>query len=163
RARRAPRAPCAARRVVGEGHRLPPAGRAEVRSALGASGGRGLLRAGLDALQHLPGNRATRELAIDLRLELRPSLFSLGRVESAIDHLNTAAALAQELDDPRRVGATSGAVSACLWWTGSYERAVAAGERARTIAEQCDDFGLRIVANSRLGYAHSDLGHYQRA
>ncbi len=88
----------------------------------------------LAALGRLPPNRANRELAVDLRIELRPSLFWLGRVESAVDHLNAAASLAAELDDPRRVGRVSAALSGCLWWTGRYDAAVAEGQRARTIA-----------------------------
>jgi predicted ATPase len=57
----------------------------------------------LDALQHLPENRATLEQAIDLLFGLRNALHPLGEHERILDHLHTAKRLAETLDDRHRL------------------------------------------------------------
>src|SRR4030095_7746539 len=54
----------------------------------------------LGALQHLPESRATRQQAIDLRLDLRTAFFALGAHERMRDTLREAEALAETLEDP---------------------------------------------------------------
>ena len=46
----------------------------------------------------------TLELGVDLRLELRPSLLTLGEQERIVEHLSQAESLAEELGDKRRIG-----------------------------------------------------------
>src|SRR5262249_28493825 len=58
----------------------------------------------LAALGHRPETRDTLEQAIDLRLDLRPSLYALGQVSKMVDHLREAEGLATKLNDPRRLG-----------------------------------------------------------
>ena len=72
RARRAAGPPRRPGRGVGEGGRLPPAGRAQGGRALGATGRRSSwFEQALARLEHLPESPRTLEQAIDLRLELR--------------------------------------------------------------------------------------------
>jgi class 3 adenylate cyclase/DNA-binding IscR family transcriptional regulator len=54
---------------------------------------------GLEALRRLPESRETLELAIDLRLDLRPSLLILGEQERIFEHLSEAESLAEKLGD----------------------------------------------------------------
>ena len=61
------------------------------------------LEQALEALAHLPEDRARLEQAIDLRLDLRNSLHPLGDPERILALLREAEALARTLDDPRRL------------------------------------------------------------
>jgi len=61
------------------------------------------LEQALEALQHLPQSRETTEQAIDIRLELRDSLFHLREMERIIHHLREAETLAEALGDQRRL------------------------------------------------------------
>src|SRR5919204_2197822 len=57
----------------------------------------------LVALQHLPEHRDTYEQAIDLRFDLRTSLFHLGDFASIFEHLHEAETLAAALGDQERL------------------------------------------------------------
>ena len=61
----------------------------------------------LSALPHLPETRDTREQAIDLRLALRSALRPSGDSGRILAYLREAEALAEALDDPRRLGQVS--------------------------------------------------------
>jgi len=117
----------------------------------------------LGALQHLPETRATREQAIDLRLDLRTVLFALGEFERMFDTLREAETLAEALDDQGRLGWVSVAMSHSFWLRGDQERAIASSQRALALAEALRDSGLRIMATFNLGRAYHDLGDYHRA
>ena len=54
-------------------------------------------------LKHLPQNREALELAVDLRLEMRPWLRMLGEQERVIEQFSAAESLAEELGDKRRL------------------------------------------------------------
>jgi hypothetical protein len=58
----------------------------------------------LVALQHLPEARETLEQAIDLRFDLRTSLFPLGELDRLVACLNEAQTFAETLGDQRRLG-----------------------------------------------------------
>jgi len=58
----------------------------------------------LAALQHLPETRETLEQAIDLRFDVRNSLYPLGELERIVGYLREAERLAKTLDDQRRLG-----------------------------------------------------------
>ncbi|HET9534264.1 MAG TPA: adenylate/guanylate cyclase domain-containing protein [Mesorhizobium sp.] len=59
----------------------------------------------LMALEYLPETRERLEQAIDLRFDLRTSLFPLGELERIFGCLREAEGLARTLDDQRRLGA----------------------------------------------------------
>ena len=68
----------------------------------------GYFEQALSALPHLPEQRDTREQAIDLRLALRSALRPSSDFGRILAYLREAEALAEALDDPRRLGQVSG-------------------------------------------------------
>jgi len=117
----------------------------------------------LEVLRHLPLNRAMRELGVDLRLELRPSLLTLGEQERIVEHLSQAESLAEELGDKWRIGRVLADMSAYFSREGEPERAVNAGERALAVATETGDFAFQVIAQDRLGRAYYSLGDFRRS
>ena len=117
----------------------------------------------LAALRHLPESRDTMEQTIDLRIDLRSSLFPLREFGRIIDHLREAEILAKTIGDQRRLGVVSVFTTAHFWVTGDQDSAVEFGHRALTIAEDLGDLALRVEANYRLGQVYHALGNYPRA
>ena len=93
---------------------------------------------------HLPESRDTREQAIDLRLDLRNALFALGELGRILDHLREAEALAEALDDQRRLGRVAAYLSDYFRDMGDHDRAVASGQRALAIATALGDVALQV-------------------
>ena len=117
----------------------------------------------LEAVRHLAESRQTIEQRIDLLLELRNSLFSLGEFRRVFDELCEAQVLAERIGDQRRLGWISAFMTHHFWTSSDPENAVQSGQRARAAAVACGDFALRVVANCRLGQAYQSLGDYPRA
>ena len=101
----------------------------------------------LVALQHLPETREMREQAIDLRFDLRTSLFPLGELERLIGYLREAEGLARTLDDQRRLGWVSIYMGHLLWSTGHSTDALTFVQSAQAIAQTLQDFRLQVGAN----------------
>jgi class 3 adenylate cyclase/tetratricopeptide (TPR) repeat protein len=117
----------------------------------------------LAVLRHLPLNRVTQELGVDLRLELRPSLLTLGEQERIVEHLSQAESLAEELGDKWRIGRVLADMSAYFSREGEPERAVNAGERALAVATEMGDFAFQVITQDRLGRAYYSLGDFRRS
>jgi len=117
----------------------------------------------LMALEHLPESRETKEQAIDLRLDLRQSLFALTEYGRVLDHLREAESLAITLGDQRRLGFVSILMTIHFWTTGDPERAVEFGQHAFAIAEALGDFALQVGTNWRLGLVYYTMGNYPQA
>jgi tetratricopeptide (TPR) repeat protein len=117
----------------------------------------------LAALQHRPQTRETLEQAIDLRFDLRNSLFPLGEFERIVNCLRDAEGLARTLDDQRRLGQLSVHMCHNLWMTGHPTEALGFGQRALTIAESLEDVPLRVTGSLYLGAACLRTGDYRRA
>ena len=115
------------------------------------------------ALRHLPETRETVEHAIDIRVEMRHSLLSLGDHGQLFEHLRDAATLAAKLGDQRRLGWVSSYMAHHWWYTGHPDLAIDAGRRAITIAANDDDPVLGVLTNFHVGQAHHSLGEYRRA
>ena len=111
------------------------------------------LEQALAALTHLPESRETLELAIDLRFDLRSSLFPLGETEAMLATLREAERLAGALGDPRRLAWLSIYMSQYSWVTGHLTEARKFGEHAGTVAESLGDSSVRAVANYYAGAA----------
>ena len=92
------------------------------------------LEQALAALAHLPTEPATLGQAIDLRLELRGSLYAIGELERMHAYLREAESLAAELDDPRRRGWVSMHLGEYSRQIGNFREASALIERAHEIA-----------------------------
>jgi len=58
----------------------------------------------LDAVAHLPESQRTREMAVDLRLELYVTLLPLDQLRSLLERLREAETLAEALEDRERLG-----------------------------------------------------------
>jgi class 3 adenylate cyclase/tetratricopeptide (TPR) repeat protein len=117
----------------------------------------------LEALGHLPEDRKTLELGVDLRLELRPSLVTLGEQKRIVEHLSRAESLAEELGDKRRIGRVLADMSAYFSREAEHERAVNAGERALAVATEMGDFAFQLITQDRLSRAYWQLGDFRRA
>jgi class 3 adenylate cyclase/tetratricopeptide (TPR) repeat protein len=117
----------------------------------------------LEALTHLPESRERMELAIDLRLDLRPSLLPLAVQERIIEHLTQAESLALALGDKLRLGRVLADMSGYFSREGEHERAVDAGERALAVATEMGDFALQVITQDRLSRAYWQLGDFRRA
>jgi len=116
----------------------------------------------LGVLSYLPQNRETLEMSVDLRLELRPSLLTLGEQERIVEHLSQAESLAEELGDKRRIGRVLADMSAYFSREAEHERAVDAGERALAVATEMEDFALQVITQDRLSRAYWQLGDFRR-
>jgi tetratricopeptide (TPR) repeat protein len=117
----------------------------------------------LSALQHLPERHDIMEQAIDLRLELRSALITLGEVKRVFDYLREAEALAQTLNDRRRLGRAASLLSAQFFFMSDPEQAIISGQRACTLTAALEDFALQIGASIHLGLAYLGAGDYHQA
>jgi class 3 adenylate cyclase/tetratricopeptide (TPR) repeat protein len=117
----------------------------------------------LRALAHLPETRVTREQAVDLRLALRSALRPLGESGRILALLREAEALAEALDDSRRLGQVSRFLTNHFRLMGAYDQAIAAGQRALALAMTGGDDVPHALANQELGYVYRTQGDYRRA
>src|SRR5215510_6196978 len=117
----------------------------------------------LVALQHLPESHDTLEQAIDLRIDLRQSLYPLGEFERLLGYLREAEALATALGDQHRLGWVSAYMTSYFWSTGNLDRAIECGQQALAVAEALADLALQVEANFRLEQAYWALADYGRA
>src|SRR5207248_11526951 len=121
------------------------------------------LEQGLAALHPLPDTREKVERAIDLRLDLRQSLFPLGDISKVLGYLREAEALARTLDDPRRLGWVSAYMSGYHVHIGGHVdevRTLAQGVEA--IAERLGDVPLHIAAQYYLAAGFHLAGDYRQ-
>jgi tetratricopeptide (TPR) repeat protein len=123
----------------------------------------GYFEQALSALPHLPEQRATLEQAIDLRLALRPALFPLGDLGCILAILREAEALAQALDDPRRLAQVSVSLAPYFYIRGAYAQAIAAAQRALALATADGDVVLQALPNLYLGMTYHHQGDYRQA
>jgi class 3 adenylate cyclase/tetratricopeptide (TPR) repeat protein len=117
----------------------------------------------LQALGHLPESREVRELAIDLRVELRHSLMLLGQHRRLLEVLEEARAAAQALGDRRRLASVASLLANGFYLFGEPARAVEAAGEARAIAAALGDPMLEATAVYYLGQACQGLGDYRAA
>jgi DNA-binding winged helix-turn-helix (wHTH) protein/class 3 adenylate cyclase/tetratricopeptide (TPR) repeat protein len=117
----------------------------------------------LGALQHLPESRAMGELAIDLRLAMDEALWRLGDWGRVPASLRDAEALAERLDDQRRLAHVSSEMADGYRILSDYEPALRAGQRALTLAIALGDHALQVEARLQLGLIAYHRGDYGRA
>jgi tetratricopeptide (TPR) repeat protein len=117
----------------------------------------------LTALRHLPETRETIAQGIDLRFDLRDALLALGAYERIFAYLGEAQALAEALDDQRRLGRVSGYLAGHFNTVGQYDRAIASCQHALALATALGDMSLQVSAHQQLGLAYFGLGEYHRA
>jgi tetratricopeptide (TPR) repeat protein len=117
----------------------------------------------LRALARLPQTRDAQEQTIDLHFEIRNSLFPFGDDEQIHDHLREAEALAERLNDTRRLGWAWTYMSHYYWRRGDHRRGLEIGRRALGIAADLGDARLEALTNFRLGQLHISTGEYRHA
>ena len=121
------------------------------------------LEEALEALRHLPETPETREQEIDVRLELRGSLYPLGEFEKMLAYLQEAEAMASAISDERRLGLVSIHTAEYLRQTGRFAEARTLAEQALAMGDKLQDVPLQLYASQYLGLACHALGDYRRA
>src|SRR5262245_23914432 len=117
----------------------------------------------LSALRRLPPSREVDDRNLDVRIELRQSLYPMGRFADLIRHLREAERIAEKVDDRARLARVAAYISNHAWITGDLPGALASGQRALVLAEALSNDGLAVEANFRLGQVHWSLGRYREA
>ena len=117
----------------------------------------------LSALRRLPSSREVDERSADVRIELRQSLYPMGRFADLLRHLREAERIAEKLGDRPRLARVAAYISNHAWITGNLDQALAFGQRALTLAEAIPSAGLAIEANFRIGQVHWSLGRHREA
>jgi tetratricopeptide (TPR) repeat protein len=117
----------------------------------------------LEALRHLPETPATREQGIDVRLELRGSLYPLGEFEKMLTYLGEAEAMAGAISDERRLGLVCIHTAEYLRQTGRFAEARTLAEKALAMGDKLQDVPLQSYAGQYFGLACHALGDYRRA
>jgi class 3 adenylate cyclase/tetratricopeptide (TPR) repeat protein len=116
----------------------------------------------LAALRPLPDTPQKIERAIDLRLDLRQSLFPLNELATVLRYLREAEGLARTLDDPRRLGWVSAYMSGHHVHTGGHVTEVRRlAQRVEVIAERLGDVPLQIAAQYYLAAASHLSGDHR--
>ena len=117
----------------------------------------------LVALPHLPESPEVLEAAIDIRLELRSALYPLGEFERIVVILREAEAIAERLDDQRRLGMISAYLASIFFTTGRHPAAIRSAQRTLDVADVREDLGARILGHHYLGLSYYCLGEYCQA
>jgi transcriptional regulator with AAA-type ATPase domain/tetratricopeptide (TPR) repeat protein len=117
----------------------------------------------LTAVSRTPAKLVRAELTVDLRVDLRAALVSLGDLDRSLAYLREAETLAVELDDQVRLGRVLGYLIGTLYLLGDHDDALDTGSRAVALAQRLDDIGLRVSTNTYLGQVDHALGSYREA
>src|SRR5712671_2558896 len=99
----------------------------------------------LKALARMPAD-ATATLAIDARLHAHSPLLALGEIDRLVTVMREANALALALGDKRRLAATTSQLSGALWLAGKHEAGLQSAEQAVRLADELNDFVLRLAS-----------------
>ncbi len=114
-------------------------------------------------LPHLPRDRRSTELAIDLRLELRNPLVARGSFGRIIPVLREAEALAEAHDDDSRRARVAAYIAGYYWLAGQHEAAVEAGESALRKAGPAADLAVLVTTRFYVGASRHSMAEYRHA
>jgi tetratricopeptide (TPR) repeat protein len=120
------------------------------------------LEEALEALRHLPETPETREQEIDVRLELRGSLYRLGQFEKMVTYLREAEGMANAISDARRLGLVSIHTAEYYRQTGRFAEARTLAEQALAMGDKLQNLPLQLYASHYLGLTCHALGDYRR-
>ena len=116
------------------------------------------LEQALGALAHVPESGDTARQAIDVRLDMRPPLLQLGRLEEIRRLSEEAARMAEELGDEARQARAYAYLINYHYLRGEPARALEYGERCLGIAERLGDRVLVSVSRRYMGHAYHAQG-----
>jgi tetratricopeptide (TPR) repeat protein len=117
----------------------------------------------LQALTHLPETEANQAQEVDLLIDLRNALLPLGDNERMGPVVERAVKLAEQLNDARRISATSTLKAFVQWRLGELRSGIVLGRRSLSIAKELNDLALEAPANLYLGYLYTAVGEFQKA
>ena len=117
----------------------------------------------LAALRHLPENRQTIELTIDIHIEIRNALFGLSEHTRGGSHLREAEALARTLGDERRLGRIASFLANHYVRTGDFNESIRLGQGALVIAQTLGDRSIEAISTYFLGITHVARGELNQA
>ena len=118
-------------------------------------------RQGIEACKHLPRSENTIASEIDLRFELRSSLFPTAGIDGSLDNSTQAERLARQLGDRRRLGWATAFLAKDLQLVG--RPGVALGAAARALEFSKDDPDLTTAARYFSAQAAYSRGDYTNA
>ncbi len=119
--------------------------------------------AALQALGRLPQSRETAEGSIDLRLDLRPPLLQLGRLDEVLAVSREAERIARELGDEQRLARVYTYLVNHHYLKGETALAIDYGERCLAVGKATNDVALQALARQYMGQSFHALGDYARA
>ncbi|HUF92344.1 MAG TPA: adenylate/guanylate cyclase domain-containing protein [Candidatus Limnocylindria bacterium] len=117
----------------------------------------------LGALQHLPETAETLALAIDLRLDMRPALLQLGRLDAIVALSKDAETVAERLGDEARLARVYSYLINYHYLRGEQETAMEYGTRCLAMAERTGDRGLATLVRRYVGHSLHARGESARA
>jgi class 3 adenylate cyclase/tetratricopeptide (TPR) repeat protein len=117
----------------------------------------------LGALRHLAESRETFALAIDLRLDLRPPLLQLGRLDDIHRLSKEAESMAQQVNDEERLARAYSYLVNYHYLLGEPARTIEYGARCLGIAERRHDPALATLTRRYLGHSHHAQGRHRMA
>jgi class 3 adenylate cyclase/tetratricopeptide (TPR) repeat protein len=121
------------------------------------------LEEALEALRRLPETLETQQQGIDVRLELRGSLYPLGEFERMATYLREAEAMAGAISDEGRLGLVCIHAAEYNRQTGRFAEARTLAEKALAMGDKLQDVPLQSYAGQYFGLACHALGDYRRA
>lgn len=116
----------------------------------------------LTALDHLPEGEARLADKMDVRLEMRTALWPLGRHDELEKRVLEAGDLAEQANDTARLAKVHDYLTAHYWQAGEHGRAIEHGEKGISLAQEADDFSVRVTTMLHLGIAFNARGEFQR-
>jgi class 3 adenylate cyclase/tetratricopeptide (TPR) repeat protein len=117
----------------------------------------------LAALKRLPETQDTREQAIDLRLDLRPPLLQLGRLDDVLIVSREAEQLAGDLGDEARLARVYTYLINYHYLKGETTQAIEYGQRCLAVGRAIGDPALQGLARQYMGQSYHAQGDYARA
>ena len=116
----------------------------------------------LEALKKLPRTRAHLKQEIDLRFNMRSSLFPMGRHEDWANHVRKAELLARENNDKVRLAKCHNYLASYSWVHGRNKEAIELCEKGLGLAESSGDFSTMVAAKFHLGIPLLYTGEFER-
>ena len=117
----------------------------------------------LAALKRLPETQETLEQAIDLRLDLRPPLLQLGRLDDVLAVSREAEKLAGDLGDEPRLARVYTYLINYHYLKGETTQAIEYGQRCLDVGRAIGDPALQGLARQYMGQSYHAQGDYARA